>query len=131
VHLGQHDLPVADARATLKPWQLAGASNALVDEAVVSASAGADYLAVGAMFPSGSKSNTRHAGPETLRRVRQAIPPGGPPLVAIGGITRENVAQMAQAGADTVCVIGAVTQAENPRQAAEALLAAFRDASFK
>ena len=131
VHLGQHDLPVADARATLRPWQLAGASNALVDEAMASDNAGADYLAVGAMFPSGSKTNTRPAGPETLQRVRQAVPPGGPPLVAIGGITRENVAQVAQAGADAVCVIGAVTQAEDPRRAAEALLAAFRQARFK
>ena len=129
VHLGQHDLPVAEAHATLKPWQVAGSSNATVDEAVASCRAGADYLAVGAMYPTSSKRKTRPAGPEALRQVRAAIPSDGPPLVAIGGITEANAAVVARAGADAVCVIGAVALAEDPRQAAEALLAAFHQAS--
>ncbi len=128
VHLGRHDLPVAEARATLKPWQVAGSSNALADEAVASYREGADYLAVGAMYPTSSKRGTRHAGPEALRQVRTAVPPDGPPLVAIGGITEENVAEVARAGADAVCVIGAVALADDPRQAAEALLAVFHKA---
>ena len=56
------------------------------------------------------------------------IPEGGPPLVAIGGITPENVGEVAAAGADGSCVIAAVTQADDPREAAERLLTAFRAA---
>ena len=128
VHVGQHDLPVPLAKAVLKPWQIAGTSNALVDEAIASYQDGADYIAVGAMFPSQSKSDTRPAGPETLRRVREAVPSDGPPLIAIGGIDKENVWEVAKAGADGICVISAVTLAEDPAQAARALLDAFRSA---
>ena len=128
VHLGQNDMPVAAARATLRPWQIAGTSNALTTEAGVSVQAGADYVAVGRMFPTGSKANTRPAGPETLRAVRDATPPDGPPLLAIGGITPENVGEVARAGADGICVIAAVTQADDPRTAAARLLEAFNAA---
>ncbi len=128
VHLGQHDLPVGLARDVLRPWQFAGSSNALVEEAVASYQNGADYVAVGAMFDTSSKRNTRLAGPQTLGRVRERIPTDGPPLVAIGGITRQNVAQVAKAGADGVCVISAVTLADDPANAAKELLEAFREA---
>ena len=126
VHLGQNDMPVAAARATLRPWQIAGTSNALTTEADVSVQAGADYVAVGRMFPTGSKADTRPAGPETLRAVRDATPPNGPPLLAIGGITPENVG--GRAGADGICVIAAVTQSDDPRAAAARLLEAFNTA---
>ena len=128
VHLGQHDLPVDLARNVLKPWQIAGTSNALVGEVLESVADGADYVAVGAMFPTGSKSNTRPAGPETLRKVRAQLGADGPPLIAIGGISQENVAEVAKAGADGICVISAVTLADNPAQAAHDLLTAFRAA---
>ena len=118
VHLGQNDMSVAAARTSLRPWQIAGTSNALATEADASVQAGADYVAVGRMFPTGSKADTRPAGPETLRAVRDAMPPDGPPLLAIGGITPENAAEVARAGADGVCVIAAVTQADDPRAAA-------------
>ena len=128
VHLGQHDMALTLARRALRPWQIAGTSNALADEAAASYELGADYVAVGRMFPTGSKSDTRPAGPETLHKVRELVPASGPPLVAIGGITPENVAEVAVAGADGVCVISAVTQAGEPREAAERLLSAFREA---
>ncbi len=125
-HLGQRDLPLPKARETLRPWQIAGTSNALLAEAIASHKAGADYIAVGRIFPTDSKSNTRPAGPETLRAVREAIPSnGGPPLLAIGGITPENSADIVAAGADCLCVIAAVTQSAQPREAAARLLAAF------
>jgi thiamine-phosphate pyrophosphorylase len=126
VHLGQHDLPLAAARSVLRPWHLAGTSNALVEEARASLAGGADYIAVGRMFETSSKANTRPAGPARLAEVRALIPADGPPLVAIGGITPANVAEVARAGADGVCVIGAVTGAPDPRAAAAGLLAAFR-----
>jgi thiamine-phosphate pyrophosphorylase len=125
VHVGQHDLPVALAKAVLKPWQIVGSSNALLEEAIASFQDGADYIAVGAMFSSTSKDNTRPAGPETLRKVREVIPAGGPPLIAIGGIDKENVWEVAKAGADGIAVISAVTLAEDPARAAEDLLRAF------
>lgn len=128
VHLGQHDMPLAAVRGVLRPWQLAGTSNALVDEAQASLDGGADYIAVGRMFPTGSKSNTRPAGPETLAKVRALVPADGPPVLAIGGITPENVGEVAKAGADGICVIAAVTSAPDPRAAAERLLTAFREA---
>lgn len=127
VHLGQHDLPLGEARKALAPWQAVGTSNALVEEAAASHAAGADYIAVGRMFPTGSKSDTRPAGLETLRAVREAVPRGGPPVLAIGGITPENAGQVGAAGADGVCVIAAVTQAADPRDAAARLLSAFEE----
>ena len=127
VHLGQHDLPLSEARKVLEPWQAVGTSNALSEEAMASHEAGADYVAVGRMFPTGSKSDTRPAGLETLRAVREVVPHGGPPVLAIGGITPENAGSVAEAGADCVCVIAAVTQAPDPRGAAARLLGAFKE----
>ena len=125
VHLGRHDLSLAAAREVLRPWQIAGTSNALVEEAKASCEAGADYVAVGRMFPTDSKANTRPAGLETLRAVREVVPSGGPPLLATGGITQENAGQVARAGADCVCVTAAVTQADDPREAVARLREAF------
>ena len=118
LHVGQHDLPLAHARSLLAPSQLAGRSNATVEEAQESESGGADYVAVGRMFPTESKSNTRPAGLETLRRVRETAQA---PLVAIGGITEENVESVVAAGADAVAVIGAVAGAADPREASRRL----------
>ena len=116
LHVGQHDLPLAQARSLLAPSQLAGRSNATVEEAQESESGGADYVAVGRMFPTESKSNTRPAGLETLRRVRETA---HAPLVAIGGITEQNVESVVEAGADAIAVIGAVAAAPDPREAAK------------
>lgn len=128
VHLGQGDLPLSAARESLRPWQIAGTSNALRDEALASAEQDADYIAVGRMFPTGSKADTRPAGPETLRAVRSALPEDGPPLLAIGGVTPENAGEVARAGADGVCAIAAVTLAADPRAAAARLAEAFASA---
>ena len=128
VHVGQHDLPVALAHAVVKPWQIVGSSNALEEEAIASYEDGADYIAVGDMFGTSSKSNTRPAGPKTLGAVRRAIPMDGPPIVAIGGITKENVREVVSAGADGICVLSAVGLADDPAQAAQELLDAFQAA---
>lgn len=115
LHVGQSDLPIEDVRQSLLPFQLVGSSNALVDEARASEAAGADYLAVGAMFPTSTKLNTRPAGVQTLRQVRQIT---DLPLVAIGGINAANVAEVVLAGADAICVTSAVLAAEDPEAAA-------------
>ncbi|MBI4234643.1 MAG: thiamine phosphate synthase [Chloroflexi bacterium] len=118
LHLGQHDLPIAQARRCLEPWQLVGRSNALVEEAVESQAQGADYIAVGTIFPTSTKEKTRPAGLETLRRVKQAAQV---PVVAIGGITEGNVEEVIAAGADAVAVISAVGRAPDPEGAARRL----------
>jgi thiamine-phosphate diphosphorylase len=118
LHVGQADLPVAAARKVLAPDQLIGTSNALFEEALVSESSTADYVAVGRIYETASKSNTRPAGLETLRRVKKAV---GVPVVAIGGINESNVVPVVQAGADAVCVVRAVCGARDPRAAAARL----------
>ncbi len=121
LHLGQHDLPVAEARAVLKPYQIIGTSNALVEEAAESESQGADYLAVGAIFPTDTKERTRPAGLVTLAEVKARA---AAPVVAIGGINLGNVAEVMRAGADAACVISAVVGAADPEAAARLLTAA-------
>lgn len=119
VHVGQHDLTIGDARRSLAPGQIVGRSNATLAEAEASQEAGADYLAVGAIFPSPSKANTRPAGLETLRSV-SAI--ARVPLVAISGINEGNVGEVVAAGADAVAVISAVIAAEDPGEAARRMV---------
>ncbi|MDO8750874.1 MAG: thiamine phosphate synthase, partial [Dehalococcoidia bacterium] len=120
LHVGQHDLPVAEARRVLYPTQFLGTSNALLQEAEASAQQQADYIAVGAMYLTDSKGNTRPAGIQGLRQVRQQV--SGIPIVAIGGITLDNVDPVLEAGADGICVIGAVCLAGDPEKAARLLV---------
>jgi thiamine-phosphate pyrophosphorylase len=122
VHVGQKDIPVESARKLLSPATVIGTSNALQQEALDSESDGADYIAVGAMFPTGTKQDTRPAGVETLRKVKQSV---GVPVIAIGGINKGNIAQIADAGADAVCVASAVTKANNPEAATRELVGIF------
>jgi thiamine-phosphate diphosphorylase len=115
LHLGQHDLPIEEARAILRPHQIIGKSNALLKEALESEAQGADYLAVGAIFPTTTKEKTRPAGLETLEQVKTQ---SSVPVVAIGGIGGDSVARVMQAGADAACVISAVIGDPNPEEAA-------------
>jgi len=118
VHLGQHDLSIPDARRILTPTQITGKSNATMDEALESESDGADYLAVGAIFPTTSKNNTRHAGIEILKEVRSST---SLPIVAISGINEANVEEVIFAGADCIAVISAVITEDDPGEATRRL----------
>ena len=124
-HGGQHDLPVAAARAILEPHQLVGRSNALLEEALESQAQGVDYVAVGDVFGSPTKQDTRPAGLQTLREVRQQV---SLPLAAIGGINEGNVHLVVQAGADMACVISAVVGADDPEAAARRLVERMEEA---
>ncbi len=119
VHLGQHDLPVTVARSLLGPDKIIGKSNALVDEALSAQSQGADYVAVGAIFPTQTKSNTRPAGLETLVDVRKIV---SNPIVAIGGITEITAPIVIESGADAVAVITAILNSDDPRKATQRLV---------
>jgi thiamine-phosphate pyrophosphorylase len=124
VHLGQDDLSPADARP-LAPGLLVGVSTHGLDQARRAAAEGADYVAVGSIFATGTKAGFELVGLETLRLVRPHVPV---PLVAIGGITVERVAAVLATGADAVAVISAIGLARDPGQAAADFLAAIHRA---
>jgi thiamine-phosphate pyrophosphorylase len=123
VHLGQDDLPPRAARPLLRPGMVLGRSTHSIAQARQAQADGADYIAVGSMFPTQTKPDFELVGPELVRAVR---PETRAPLVGIGGITRENVTQVIRAGADGVAVISAVCAAENPRASAERFLTLIR-----
>ena len=122
VHLGQHDLPIDLVRPIVGPKMIVGVSTNTVDEARAAEASGADYVAVGAIFATSSKDVTRAASLDRLRDVKAAVRVS---VVAIGGISIENVARVVAAGADAAAVISAVCGADGPRAAAAALAAAF------
>ena len=126
LHVGQTDLPVAEARKILAPGQVLGRSNREIELIVESQQMGADHVAFGAMYTTTTKQVTRAPqGPERLKQARAAA---RVPLVAIGGITAENVAPVVEAGADAICVTAAVGSASNPEAAAAQLTDAIRAA---
>ncbi len=124
VHLGQRDLPVAAARAILPHDAIIGVSAALLEEARQADADGADYVAVGSIYPTTSKADTRPAGLATLKQVRAQVQR---PLVAIGGINEENLEPVLAAGANAIAVISAVCGAGSPRAAARRLSEKIRE----
>ncbi|HKG61018.1 MAG TPA: thiamine phosphate synthase [Pyrinomonadaceae bacterium] len=104
VHLGQDDMPPEAARKLLGPRAVIGYSTHNIEQAIAATRLPIDYLAIGPIFATTSKSDTAPVlGLERLRTVRQAT--GSFPLVAIGGITHANARAVIQAGADSVAVI--------------------------
>lgn len=107
VHLGQDDLPPDAARKLLGPTAIVGYSTHNIDQALEAVRLPIDYLAIGPIFPTNTKSDTAPVlGLDGLRAVRRAI--GDFPLVAIGGITHLNARNAIEAGADSVAVISAL-----------------------
>lgn len=104
LHIGQSDLPLRAARRLL-PNALIGVSVTTVEEALTAAGAGADYLGVGAMFPSTTKPDAAAVSLETLRRIRRAT---DLPLLAIGGVNAANAPLLRAMGADGVAAISAI-----------------------
>jgi len=123
LHLGQDDLPVREARKLLPIDKILGCSTTTVEQAVKAQSEGADYVAVGSIYPTSSKTQTitpaKVVGLETLRQIRQAV---SLPLVAIGGINKDNASEVIAAGADSVAVISAVLGADSPEEATRQII---------
>lgn len=122
VHLGQKDGAVAAARALLGPGKLIGVSTRTVAEAQRAAAAGADYIGLGSLYPTTTKGDAVVVGVEGLRGVRAAVTL---PIVAIGGIDRDNAGAVIAAGAESVAVISAVMGAPRPELAARELALLF------
>jgi thiamine-phosphate diphosphorylase len=119
LHVGQDDLPAREARALLPPPMILGVSTHDAVQARRAVADGADYVAVGSIFPTSSKTGFQLVGPELIRRVRPEVPV---PLVGIGGITADNAPAVLAAGADAVAVISALCAAPDPEAATRAFL---------
>ena len=124
VHVGQDDMETMDVRAKLGPDKIIGVSAHTVEEALMAEKQGADYLGVGAVFPTSSKSDVDVMPYETLKAICEAV---SIPVVAIGGIGRENVSRLAGSGICGVAVISAIYAQKDIRAAAADLKTAVEE----
>lgn len=115
VHLGQSDLPVSIARKILGPDKIIGATAKTVPQALEAYEQGADYLGVGAIYPTTTKVKTILTSTDTLRDICKAVPI---PVNAIGGLNRDNIDVLQGTGIAGICVVSAIMKAEDPGQAA-------------
>ena len=118
VHIGQEDGEVRRARELLGPEKLIGVSAHTVEEALAAQAAGADYLGAGAAFVTGTKQDARPIARETLRAITAAV---DIPVVAIGGITRDNIRSLSGLGLSGVAVVSALFAREDVDAAAAEL----------
>lgn len=124
VHLGQSDLPCAEARRILGADKIIGVSAATPEEAAKAQKDGADYLGVGAVFATSTKTNTRPVTPETIRAIRSAVTI---PFVVIGGVNAGNIGRLCGLGINGAAVISAIISQQDITSAArEMRLAAER-----
>ena len=119
VHVGQSDIKGRDIRAIIGPDKILGISAGTVEEASAAEKAGADYIGVGAIFSTSTKKNARSM---TMERLKEIVSSVSIPVVAIGGISAENILQLCGSGVDGVAVVSAIFAAENPGKATADLL---------
>ena len=118
VHVGQEDMNACKVRELLGPDKILGVSAQTVEEAILAEKQGADYLGVGAVFPTGSKSDAIDVSHETLKAICKAVKI---PVVAIGGITKDNLCQLKGSGIAGISVISAIFAQKDIKAAAEEL----------
>ena len=120
VHVGQSDMACVEARKALGERKVVGVSAQTVEQAVQAEQDGADYLGVGAVFPTGSKDDADDVSHDTVKAICEAV---SIPVIAIGGISKDNVGQLAGLGLDGIAVISAIYAAEDLKAATEDLKA--------
>lgn len=120
VHLGQSDLPIDLARRILGPDKIIGATAKTVPQAKEAHAQGADYLGVGAIYPTTTKVKTILTSTDTLRDICNAVPI---PVNAIGGLNRDNIDILAGIPIAGICVVSAIMKADDPEKAAAELKA--------
>lgn len=123
VHIGQDDIPPSVVRNIIGKDMILGVSASSAWEAMQAQSDGADYLGVGAMFPTGTKTDAQIVSKEELRRIRQAV---SLPIVAIGGISKENAAFFRDTGINGLAAVSAIISQPDIKRAAEELRLLFR-----
>lgn len=123
LHIGQTDLPLAEARKLLPADMILGLSTQTVPQAIQAEKDGADYIGVGAVFSTTTKKDAKAHGLGILSDSKKAVKL---PIVAIGGITLDNVGEVIAAGADSAAVISAVLNAPSPEEAARQFVLKFK-----
>ena len=105
VHVGQSDMEAGDVRKKIGDDKIIGVSAQTVEQAVLAEKHGADYLGVGAVFPTGSKDDAEDVSYDTLKAICEAV---DIPVIAIGGITKDNIKDLAGSGICGIAVISAI-----------------------
>ena len=118
VHVGQSDMEALDVRKIIGGDKILGVSAQTVEQAVTAEKHGADYLGVGAVFPTGSKDDAAEVSYDTLKAICHAVKI---PVIAIGGITEENVTELSKSGICGIAVISAIYAKEDIKSAAQRL----------
>ena len=124
VHVGQSDMEAGKVREKLGPDKIIGVSCKNVEQALLAKKHGADYLGVGAMYPTGTKKDATAVTPEALSAVCQAV---DIPVVAIGGINKDRIEPLKGTGVDGVAVVSAIFAAEDIEKATRELKEAVRE----
>lgn len=123
VHLGQSDLPCHIARKILGNDKIIGLSARNIERAIEAERSGADYLGVGAMFPTSTKTDAKVVTPSVIKEIKNKIKI---PVVAIGGINLDNIDKLKGCGIDGAAVVSAIMGSEFPRKSAKELIEKFR-----
>ena len=118
VHVGQSDMEAGDVRAKLGLDKIIGVSAQTVEQAVMAEQNGADYLGVGAVFPTGSKADALEVSHDTLKAICKAVKI---PVIAIGGISKENILELSGSGICGIAVISAIFAKDDIEEAAREL----------
>ncbi|MDD7113815.1 MAG: thiamine phosphate synthase [Lachnospiraceae bacterium] len=118
VHVGQSDMAATDVRKILGEDKILGVSAQTVEQAVLAQQMGADYLGVGAVFPTGTKADASEVSEETLKAICEAVEI---PVIAIGGITAENLSELSGSGICGIAVVSAIFAAEDITKATQVL----------
>lgn len=124
VHLGQSDMPIDRARQIFGPEKIIGATTKTVGQALEAYAQGADYLGVGAIYPTTTKVKTVLTSTETLAGICKAVPI---PVNAIGGLNQRNIDILQGIPIAGICVVSAIMKADDPKQAASSLAARARE----
>lgn len=124
VHLGQSDMPIKTARKILGEDYIIGATAKTVDQALEAYEQGADYLGVGAIYPTTTKVKTVLTSTETLDKICKAVPI---PVNAIGGLNKDNIDVLKGIGISGICAVSAIMKADDPENAVKELSAAVKE----
>ncbi|MBR4112807.1 MAG: thiamine phosphate synthase [Ruminiclostridium sp.] len=124
VHVGQSDMPVRIARQLMGNDKIVGATAKTVPQAIEACEQGADYLGVGAIYPTTTKVKTVLTSVDTLKEIVKAV---SIKVNAIGGLNKDNIRVLKDSGIDGICVVSAIMKADNPCVATRELREAFSE----